>query len=323
MIAKAIESYGLDSSELFRRAGLDPARLTQPLSRFSYGGIQRLWAIALESSGDPGFGLRVSSFWHPTTYHALGYSWLASRNLEEAFERLIRYSSVVNTAAKDALRIDKTDGGFRLIVDLSRVDPAPLPVAMECGMATILGMCRSAYGSHFRPLVLDLHHAESGCSAHLSELFDAPVRYSRPEYALVVEPAVVAESLTTANPELVRVNDQVVTDYLARLDRDDIVMRVRSELIERLPYGRVGESEIAAALNLSLRSLQRKLGNQGVSFSRILDDTRRDLGMQYVRSPQYSLNEIAYLLGFTEPANFSRAFKRWYGQPPSRLRESA
>ena len=323
MIAKGIESYGLDSDDLFRRAGLDPARLAQPLARFSYSAIQRLWAIALESSDDPCFGLRVASYWHPTTFHALGYSWLASRNLEEAIERLVRYSAVVNTAAKGLLRIERSNDAFCLIADVSQVNPQPLPVAMESGMATILGMCRSAYGGHFRPKALELYHAETASAKQLAELFDAPVRYSQAEYALVIDPAVVSKALATANPELVRVNDQVVTEYLARLDRDDIVMRVRLELIERLPDGRVGESEIADALNLSLRSLQRKLGKQGVSFSRLLDDTRRDLGMQYVLSPQYSLNEIAYLLGFTEPANFSRAFKRWYGEPPSRLRESA
>ena len=323
MIAKAIDSYGLDSDDLFKRAGLDPERLAQPLARFSYAAIQRLWAIALDSSGDPCFGLRAASYWHPTTFHALGYSWLASRNLEEAFERLVRYSGIVNTASKGLLRLEKTNDSFCLVADVSRARPPPLPVAMEAGMATILGMCRSAYGSHFRPSAIDLNHPETGCARQLSELFDAPVRFSQAEYVLAIDPAVVAESLATANPELVRVNDKVVTDYLARLDRGDIVMRVRSELIERLPDGRVGEAEIASALNLSLRSLQRKLEDQGVSYSRLLDDTRRDLGMQYVRSPQYSLNEIAYLLGFTEPANFSRAFKRWYGQPPSQLRKSA
>ena len=323
MIARAIDSYGLDHDDLFRRAGLDPALLEQPLKRYSYRAIQRLWALALEFSGDPCFGLRVASYWHPTTFHALGYSWLASRNLEEAFERLVRYSSIVNTASKGLMRLEKTADSFCLIADVSRVNPRPLPLAMEAGMTTILVMCRSAYGDHFRLKALDLNHAETGCAGHLAEFFDAPVRFSQADYRLVIEPSIVAESLATANPELVRVNDKVVTDYLARLDRKDIVMRVRSELIERLPDGRVGEAEIADALNMSLRSLQRKLEEQGVSYSRLLDDTRRVLGMQYVRSPEYSLNEIAYLLGFTEPANFSRAFKRWYGQPPSQLRKSA
>jgi AraC-like DNA-binding protein len=96
---------------------------------------------------------------------------------------------------------------------------------------------------------------------------------------------------------------------------------VRSKLIERLPDGNIGEEEIASALNLSLRSLQRKLKAQDVSFKQLLDDTRRDLGLQYVRNPHHSLIEIAFLLGFAEPGNFTRAFKRWYGMSPSKYRQ--
>ena len=91
------------------------------------------------------------------------------------------------------------------------------------------------------------------------------------------------EPLATANPELVRINDQIVTDYLAQIDQKDIVNRVRSRLIERLPQGQVGEEPIARGLHLSSRSLQRKLKAQGVSFKQLLDDTRRDLARQYVR----------------------------------------
>ena len=320
MIAKAIDSYGCDSRELFQRAGLDHDRLAQPLARFSYGALQRLWVIAQEASGDPCFSLRVASFWHPTTFHALGYSWLASRNLEEAFERLVRYSSVVSTAAKGALRIEKSRDSFCLVADTDHVTPPPVPVAMESGMASILAMCRGAYGNRFRPLEVQMRHPEPSSVDQFVEHFRAPVRFSQPRYAMCIDPAVASESLATANPELVRVNDQVVTDYLARLDREDIIMRVRSELIERLPSGQVDESDIASSVNLSRRSLQRKLRERGVSFSELLDSSRRELGLQYVRDPQYSLNEVAYLLGFAEPGNFSRAFKRWYGKSPSQYR---
>jgi len=323
MIAKAIDSYGNDSRELFHRAGLDYDRLHQPLARYSYASIQRLWALAVDATGDACFGLRVSSFWHPTTFHALGYSWLASRNLAEGFDRLVRYSSVANTASKGMMRIEQSADAFCFAVDSNSVFPPPQPAAMDAGMATILRMCRAAYGNKFRPLKVSLCHSDPGCSDQFTELFAAPVLFSQQRYALHIDPAVAHESLSTANPELVRVNDQIVTDYLANLDRDDVIMRVRSKLIERLPNGRVDEGDIAASINLSQRSLQRKLQQQGVSFTGLLDSSRRELGLQYVRDSQYSLNEVAYLLGFSEPGNFSRAFKRWYGKPPSQYREQA
>ena len=190
-------------------------------------------------------------------------------------------------------------------------------------MTAILIMCRTAYGSKYRPRRVTMRHDDPGCPDQFAELYKMPVEFSAERYAMYIDRAVATEALTTANPELVRVNDQVVTDYLARLDRSDVVMRVKSKLIDRLPSGQLDEGEIAESINLSRRSLQRKLKQQGVSFSGLLDSSRRELGLQYVRDSQHSLNEIAYLLGFSEPGNFSRAFKRWYGKSPSRYREQA
>ncbi len=323
MIARAIDSYGEDSNELFRRAGLDPERLRQPLARYSHPSIQTLWQIAVEATGDPCFGLRVASFWHPTTFHALGYSWLASRNLEEAFERLVRYSSLVNTAARGALHFERMQQAFCFYASIDHVEPKPRPAAMDAGLASILVMCRAAYGSRFRPQRVTMLHADPGCPDQFAELYKAPVEFSRERYAMYIDPEIALEPLVTANPELVRVNDQIVTDYLASLDHSDVVMRVRSELIERLPSGHLDEGDIAASINLSRRSLQRKLKQQGVSFSGLLDSSRRELGLQYVRDSRHSLNEIAYLLGFSEPGNFTRAFKRWYGKAPSQYRDQA
>ena len=91
LLAKAIDSYGCDSEELFARAGLDHSRLRDPLARFSATSVLKLWQIAVETTQDHAFGLTVASFWHPTTLHALGYSWLASNNLAEAFDCSARY----------------------------------------------------------------------------------------------------------------------------------------------------------------------------------------------------------------------------------------
>jgi len=317
MIAKAVDSYGQDSRIIFRHAGLNYERLTQPLARYSYTSFQRLWSVAVEATGDACFGLRVASFWHPTTFHALGYSWLASNNLAEGFDRLVRYSSMVNTATKGMLKIEKSADTFCFSIAKGHVFPPPQPAAMDAGMAAILIMCRAAYGNNFRPQRVSMRHASPGCDEQFAKLFRAPVEFSQQRYAMYIDSKVANESLTTANPELVRINDQVVTDYLAKLDRGDIIMRVRSKLIERMPSGRVDEADIAAAINLSQRTLQRRLKTRGVSFNGLLDSSRSDLGLQYVRDSQNSLNEIAYLLGFSEPGNFSRAFKRWYGKSPS------
>lgn len=323
LLARAIDSYGHDSSELFARVDLDHSRLKDPLGRYSFAAVIRLWQLASETIDDPCFGLRVASFWHPTTFHALGYSWLASKTLEDAFLRSARYTRIVNTSAKDIMQYEKNSDAYGIIINSHKLKPPPIRVAVDYGIAMVIVMCRAAYGTHLNPIRVTFQHEQPEPSACFNEFFKAPVEYSQAYNAIWLDPDVVTEPLANANPELVRVNDQVVTNYLAQLDRNDLSMRVRSELIERLPSGQVTEGEIASSINVSQRSLQRKLKEQGMSFSQLLEKTRQELGVLYVRDPQRSFNEIAYLLGFSEPGNFTRAFKRWYGKSPSQYRESA
>ena len=321
LIAKAIDSYGLDSRKLFHEAGLDYARLRDPLARFSYPAVRDLWQLATDVTKDSCFGLTVASFWHPTTLHALGYSWLASDNLGEAFTRLVRYTRIVNTAAGGVFCIEQDEDYYKLVTDPSKYRFHPIPAAADAGVAMILIMCRSAYGDSFQPLRVLFRHGAPQDRGRFESMIGAPVEFDQENYELWMDPGVVTEPLATANPELVRINDQIVTDYLAQIDHKDIVNRVRSRLIERLPQGQVGEEQIASGLHLSSRSLQRKLREQGVSFKQLLDSTRRELARQYVRNSQHSLIEIAFLLGFSEPGNFTRAFKRWYGVSPSQYRQ--
>jgi AraC-like DNA-binding protein len=323
LLAKGIDSYGHDSAELFAKAGLDHSRLKDPLARFSFQAVTRLWGFARDLIDDPCFGIRVASFWHPTSLHALGYSWLASNSLEEAFERTSRYIRIVNTGAQGALKFERTEADYCLILDPSKMKPHPLPVTVDASLAILMIMCRAAYGEDLRPIRVSYQHPEPESTDCFNEFFKAPVSFSQPETAMWLEADVVTAPLATANPELVRINDQIVTDYLAHLDRHDVTMQVRAKLIERLPSGQVTEEEIANSIHISQRSLQRRLKEQGLSFTQLLASTRSELGLQYVRDPQRSFNEIAFLLGFSEPGNFTRAFKRWHGKSPSEYRHSA
>jgi len=323
LISRAIDSYGLDSRKLFAEVGLNHADLRDPLARFSSAAIMDLWRSAALATRDPGFGLTVASFWHPTTLYALGYSWLASNNLEEAFACAVRYTRIVNTAAQGLLRVEDGAQQFRVILGRSSYYTNPAEVAVDAAMGMLMIMCRAAYGSGFEVMRVSFRHPEPSRRERFDQLFKAPIEFGAQDDALYIDPAIVRAPLATANPELVRINDRIATDYLAQLDRNDLGMRVRSKLIEQLPAGRISEGEIAAAINLSQRSLQRKLREQGMTFTRLVDSTRRELSLQYVRDPNYSFNEVAFLLGFTEPANFSRAFKRWFGYSPSQFRQQS
>ena len=133
--------------------------------------------------------------------------------------------------------------------------------------------------------------------------------------------ASMLRTLPSGNAELARENDQIIARYLSKLDRDDTVLQIKAKLLEHLPSGNITEEEVAKSLNMSIRTMQRKLKVLDKSYKQIMDDTRRELAVEYVREGDVPITTITFILGFSEPANFTRAFKRWTGQSPSEYRK--
>ncbi|KPK38089.1 MAG: hypothetical protein AMJ69_09365 [Gammaproteobacteria bacterium SG8_47] len=328
VVARALQSYGCDSDDVFRKAGLDPAKLRDPNARYPVEAMQRLWKLAEDVSADPCFGLSAARYWHPTTFHALGYSWMASHSLRDALERMVRYLRIVTTAAQ--ARLDDTGSVSKFALGASPEAARLLTTrnpefgqsfsGIDAGLATLVQMCRGVYGEEFAPQRVMTTRERPSCAARMEAFYRCPVEYSAAENALLIDRDQLDQQLPTAHAELARTNDKVVAEYLAHLDRGDVEMQVRVKMVDALPSGELSEQSIADALHLSLRSLQRKLRESGMSYKELLDGTRRELARQYLDDSHYSINEVTYLLGFSEPSNFTRAFKRWYGKSPTAYR---
>jgi AraC-like DNA-binding protein len=154
---------------------------------------------------------------------------------------------------------------------------------------------------------------DSGCGARLESFFTCPVLFKAQDNALVFRAHDLDAPLPTYNSELARINRQLLADYLAGLESTALAVRVRAKLTRLLPSGEAGQAAVSRALNLSPRSLQRKLKLEGVSFRRLLDVTRMELAREYFKDSTLSAAEIAYLLGFSETSSLSRAMRRWSG----------
>lgn len=322
LITKALDAEGVDSKQILIRAGLDPAHLNDPNARYSYPAVTHLWKMAGKVTGDPCFGIKAASYWHPTTLHALGYTWLASDTLEDALQRVTRYIRLVNTALIAVC--EETEHGymFSIRMDKSWRGVRPANEAIDAGVALILDMCRSCYGKDLNPVRIEVRRPRpETCAKLLDDLFRAPIYYDYPENAIYFDKTDITQRLPSANAELARSNEKIIVDYLARLDKNNITSQVKSKLLDLLPSGHATEEAIINALHLSQRTLQRKLKDEGTTFKELLDETRRELAKEYVNDTSLTFSEITYLLGFSEQSNFTRAFKRWHGQSPSGYRE--
>ncbi|GMQ90695.1 MAG: AraC family transcriptional regulator [Gammaproteobacteria bacterium] len=274
----------------------------------------------MQATKDPGIGLVAARFLHPTTLHALGYAWLASDCLREALERGVRYHRIVSSGIEAHLEQSAQD--YRFVIHVPEV-PRLADEAIDAAVAVVVNLCRASHGADFNPLRVALRRNPPADRGAFAREFRAPIEFSAPQNVIFLDKTTVETPLPTANAELARANDQVIAQYLARFERGSIKLQVEARLVEQLFSGHATQESIAKALHLSPRTLQRKLKEEGTTYKQLLDTTRRELATQYVKQTHLSVNEITFLLGFSEPANFTRAFKRWNGVSPSQYRLSA
>ncbi len=316
---KLIEAYGHDPEALYFDVGIDPDLRNKPGARIPYTLVNELWAKATEIIDDPCFGLMAHKYWHPSYFHALGYAWLASHTLRDALNRFVRYLRIVSE--KIFLKLEEDPDGLTLVLSYELLGMR-VPAQIDMGMAMSIHICRLNFGEDLKPVVVNFMHPEPPCAEKYFELFKTAVRFSADRDSMTYSFADVDRYLMGANPQLARLNDQVMIEYLGKLNKDDIIDRVTAAIIDMLPSGGIADEKVAETLNMSVRSLQRRLKEVGSTFRTLLEAVRKDLAATYVRDPEIELVEVAFLLGFSDQSAFSRAFKRWAGKSPSEARKS-
>lgn len=323
VVARTLDGYGLNSHTILKQAGLDPAKLFDENARYAFPAMTKLWHLAGEASADPCFGIRVVDYWHPSNLHALGYAWLASGTLKEAIQRAERYVRIVNSAATMSLN-ESTEGYELMAFSVPKeFNPQPALNAIDAGMALLLHLCRISAGKDLMPLRMEVKRPLPDCAERYYDFFGPNILFNSQQNIYIFDKHSIEKQLPTANIDLALSCDKIIKDYLAKMDKSDIVMQVKAKLTDSLSSGSVSEKHISESLNMSLRSLQRKLEEKGYNYKQLLEETRRELAEQYIRNSRLSVSEITYMLGFSEPSNFSRAFKRWTGKSPQDYRNAA
>ena len=321
-IHQTLESYQVDAERVMREAGVDLTRLQDPTARLDQSVVHRIVAEAVELTGDCGFGLRFSDFVHPTTFHALGIALLSSSTLSAFCKRWVRYHSFITTMGRVVFNETGSDPALVFPSQSSSLDPRVGRVLIDGQIATVLKLIRFMYRPDYFPKRVDLIcPLVSQARAAYEKYLGPDVRFSAGRNAIYFDRADLDVGLPAANAELARQNDKAVVKFLARLEKANVIAQAHSKLIELLPSGHCCKAEVARALNMSVRTLHNRLTEAGTTYQQLLDRIRRELAEQYMQQPNISVSEVAYLLGFSDCSNFSRAFNRWTGRSPSAYRE--
>ncbi|UYP28966.1 AraC family transcriptional regulator [Pseudomonas sp. Z8(2022)] len=317
-IVQALELGGVDCASLFTELEMDYAALNDPDARFPQDGMTRLWQRAVELSGNPAIGLNMAQVVRPASFHVVGYALMSSRNLRDGFTRLVRYQRIIGEGA-DLNFLPQPDGyALTLAIHGDRLPPARQ--SAEASLAYCLSFCRWMTGKPMRPREIRLQGAAPADLAPYQQVFQAPLRFNAEHYGLIFDRADLEAPLPSANEALAQLHDRFAGEYLARFCSSRVTHQARQVLCRLLPQGEPRRELVAQTLHLSQRTLQRRLQEEGTSYQQLLDDTRRELAEQYLGQVDLTLLEVAYLLGFSDPSNFFRAFRRWFDETPGEYR---
>ena len=317
-IARALRIEGVEPMALFEAADIDPAVVINPDRRIPRENMAQLWILAEEATGDECIGLLAAAQLQPAILQGMGLAILASSTIYDVLRRLVRFAHICSTGVDLSLeeRGSYVDLEFRHFGGQE-----PCWVSQDFSIGIGIQLCELTLGEYFSPFEVDCRRPEPADPDRYQALLGTRVHFGCELNRVRFVKNDITEQLASANPELARLNDEQAEAYVASFTRVSTSRTVAGKIIEHLPDGPPSQKEIAEALHVSNRTLQRKLKEEGTSFIDLLQDARLSLAKKYLAQPQRSIVEIAFLLGFSEPSTFSRAFKRWTGTAPAEYRK--
>ncbi|UYP31315.1 AraC family transcriptional regulator [Pseudomonas sp. Z8(2022)] len=315
------EELGQTRGELFVAARVRPEVLGSPNGRLSFLDFHLLTQAALERCGEPALGLVLGQRLNVSTHGILGYAVLSSANLGKALQFALKYYRVLGLSFELELVEQGQD------VELRAVESFPMGpqsrFTSEGLLTSIHTIARFLLGEELRGLAVGFAHSAPDYAERYAEVFGVAAQFEQPYNWLRLPRHYLQRPMALANPATVQMCEQQCEALLASLDvQDGLLTRVRRLLLAR-PGDFPDLESAASALHTSGRSLRRHLAQMGTSYQQVLDDVRKRLALQYLTTTHLPLYEIAQLLGFSDPSNFRRAFRKWTGKLPGDYRNEA
>lgn len=289
-----------------------------PVSRY----IALLDQVA-EATGCVDFGLRVGAGMRTSHLVVYGAVLLSCPSFLEAMRQTQRFEGLAHDLGRSELVLDGAVAEYRW--------HCPWPASRhlsESVMASVLAF--ASWLAQRRLPVLDLAFThptpEAAHVERLQAFFAAPLRFGAEVASARFPAALLAEPIPASDPAMFPLLQAHAAQLLAARERvlgagGGWVDAVRRLLAERLAQDGARLPDVAAQLGLSARTLQRRLGEAGLSFQQLLERTRRELAAQYLAQDAFSLAEVAFLLGYTEQSSFTHAHRAWHGCTPQQARQ--
>lgn len=310
--------FGIDRRRLLEGTGLVDADYAAPDARIEALPMGALILRAIELTKEPGLGFYFGLHLKLSAHGAVGFAAMASATLREALDVGVRYYALRSGNTAMSYRTE----GDSIVIELHELVPLG-PVrefVLDARLVELSQLARSLTGHPIQGR-FELRHPEPKYFQGFAHLLPGPVRFDRPA-DLAIFPARYIDTPLVFADELARAS------ALERCERELETLDAASNLLASVRRQMRGRSigfptltELADRRHVSTRTLKRQLASHGTSFQKLLDELRRDRAIALLADESNSVERIAEQLGYADPSNFNRAFKRWMGESPSAFRD--
>jgi len=313
-------SKGADQAELAARSGISAEELQDVDRRIPLVNYVALMRVGKLLANDPALALHYGETNDMAQISVVGLIAYACETFAEAMAQINRYGRLVVEVdgPKDRSSVAYKEGGLWAVDNRER--PNDFPELTESTFARLICGPRR-FGVSQLAKAVHVTHPAPGYRAEYERIYGAPVTFKADWNAVLLDVRWMNHKISVQPRYVFGILSEHADALVRSLESSKSTRgRVESLLTPVLHTGETGMDAVAAKMGLSRQALFRRLKGEGATFEKVLDELRRQMALHYLSGKKVSVNETAYLVGFSEPAAFSRAFKRWTGKSPREAR---
>jgi AraC-like DNA-binding protein len=322
VVAKVASAAGIDPGALLLDTGIRPDVVPRADDHMEFAGYLDVWRRTMAQIPDAAFPLRVASAFTLEDNEVFGFLAMSCATIGQAFDLTLAYSALYCSGARwerqedaDASRLiwypwpgDHGDSGYR--------------AAMDYAVADMANAVRRLGRGGPSPTAVRLVHKAPTVTSGFTEYYGIEPTFGSPLYELLYAPGLPDLPINTFNSRLRDYFDEECRRLMEKMGSGtSVVDQVRKRLIGAMDGGETSIDAVAKKLGMSARSLQRHLAEEGTRYNDLLGHIRAEFAKRYLSRGTVSASEVAYLIGFTEPPAFFKAFKRWTGLTPTEFQQ--
>lgn len=319
---RAAQDYGIEAEDALIQNDLPLGILDNSISRVTGSEFQRLIRWLVDACNDPLFGLKSGKYVQPGSYSIFGYMIMNCRSAREALHMTPMYESIVGDMGITKLEKSGSRLAMRWICQYD--DPTIIPHMIDNVLASWTQFARYlADLPEGKPYCVQLERTQPNTEelATYQDMFGCNIEFNAKRSALIVDDDVLEIPLRQPDPSLLQSLTQQAESLMDELkQKKTIILQVRAVLRQLMEHELPRKEKVAEALDMTERTLQRRLQEAGTGYQQLLDDIRRETAIEWLTTTQVAINEIANNLGFSEVRSFHRRFKSWTGHAPGEYR---